>query len=148
MKIYRNALYLRRDCANISLNIKVINVFLTIASQLLLSRWKVFVLLDPLEQIALIRILKKQVEVRLMTEVIQTQVWSLQNGSIIKLWILISTIQRYDKTVAGSHLMSTQYNKSMGGVDLDELIALYRINVKTKRWYISILAFGRYTRFF
>ena len=31
------------------------------------------------------------------------------------------------------------YNKSMGGVDLaDMLLSLYRINVKTKRWYIKV----------
>ena len=31
------------------------------------------------------------------------------------------------------------YNKKMGGVDLaDMLISLYRIQVKTKRWYIKI----------
>ena len=31
------------------------------------------------------------------------------------------------------------YNKSMGGVDLaDMLIALYRIEVKTKRWFIKV----------
>ena len=32
-----------------------------------------------------------------------------------------------------------QYNKSMGGVDLaDMLIALYRIPIRTKRWYLKI----------
>ena len=31
------------------------------------------------------------------------------------------------------------YNKNMGGVDLaDMLIALYRIRMKTRRWYIKI----------
>ena len=32
-----------------------------------------------------------------------------------------------------------EYNMSMGGVDLcDMLIALYRIEVKTKRWYVKV----------
>ena len=32
-----------------------------------------------------------------------------------------------------------QYNKSMGGVDLaNMLLALYRINVKTRHWYIKV----------
>ena len=33
-----------------------------------------------------------------------------------------------------------RYNKSMGGVDLaDMLIALYRTRIKTKRWYLSLI---------
>ena len=36
--------------------------------------------------------------------------------------------------------MVIQYNKSMGGVDLaDMLIALYRCKVKTKRWYLVLI---------
>ena len=71
-------------------------LFLTIGSQLFLylntSSWKISILLEPLEQIALaivqcylIRVSKRQVKVRWITEVIQTQVRLLQNGSIIKL---------------------------------------------------------------
>ena len=33
-----------------------------------------------------------------------------------------------------------EYTKNMGGVDLsDMLIALYRITIKTKRWYLKVL---------
>ena len=33
-----------------------------------------------------------------------------------------------------------EYNKSMGGVDLaDMLIALYRTTIKSKRWYLKVL---------
>ena len=33
-----------------------------------------------------------------------------------------------------------KYNKSMGGVDLtDMLIALYRTTIKSKRWYLKVL---------
>lgn len=56
----------------------------------------------------------------------------------------MGTIQRWDKTeklrkeIQCPSIVTT-YNKSMGGVDLaDMLIALYRIKVKTKRWYIKV----------
>lgn len=74
--------------------------FLEIGSQLFLfsitPRWKVSMLLEPLEQIALltvqcclIRKFKRQVEVHWITEVIQTQVWLLQNVSITKLYSFV-----------------------------------------------------------
>ena len=56
----------------------------------------------------------------------------------------IGTIQRWDKTenaikeIPCPYIVA-QYNKSMGGVDLaDMLIALYRISVKSKRWCIKV----------
>ena len=55
------------------------------------------------------------------------------------------TVQRWDSKTR-SHVpitcpeMVIQYNKSMGGVDLaDMLIALYRCKVKTKRWYLALI---------
>lgn len=59
----------------------------------------------------------------------------------------MSTIQRWDKTEKSPVPIQclpivTMHNKSMGGVDLvDMLIALYRINVKTKRWYIKLFCY-------
>ena len=57
---------------------------------------------------------------------------------------LVGTIDRWCnkskvvKAVPWPKIVST-YNKSMGGVDLaDILIALYRIDVKTCRWYIKV----------
>lgn len=57
----------------------------------------------------------------------------------------MGTISRWDKS-ENKHKdiqcpsIVLSYNKSMGGVDLvDMLISLYRIKVKTKRWYIKVL---------
>lgn len=56
----------------------------------------------------------------------------------------MDTIQRWvKKEQARKDIQCPQvvkaYNKSMGGVDLaDMLIALYRIAVKTKRWYVKV----------
>ena len=57
----------------------------------------------------------------------------------------MGTITRWDKS-ENKHKdiqcpsIVLSYNKSMGGVDLvDMLISLYRIKVKTKRWYIKVL---------
>lgn len=56
----------------------------------------------------------------------------------------VSTIKRWNKTemdrtdVPCPQIVKS-YNQSMGGVDLvDMLISLYRIKVKTRRWYIKI----------
>ena len=54
-------------------------------------------------------------------------------------------VKRWDRS--GSKYINAQcpevvreYNKSMGGVDLsDMLISLYRTQIKTKRWYIKVL---------
>lgn len=35
------------------------------------------------------------------------------------------------------HNIAMQHNKSMGGVDM--LLALYRITIKTRRWYVKVL---------
>ena len=57
----------------------------------------------------------------------------------------MQTIQRWDRA-SKKHIQITcpsvikQYNNSMGGVDLaDMLIALYRTEIKCKRWYLKIL---------
>ena len=56
----------------------------------------------------------------------------------------VNTIQRWCSKSKTRKLIPcpkivTAYNKCMGGVDLaDMLIALYRIKVKTKRWYIKV----------
>ena len=56
----------------------------------------------------------------------------------------MQTFQRWDR-VSEKHIQTTcpsvikQYNSSMGGVDLaDMLIALYRTEIKCKRWYLKI----------
>ena len=57
----------------------------------------------------------------------------------------MSTIERWSKPDSTRKLIPCPqivltYNKSMGGVDLaDMLIAIYRITVKTNRWYIKVL---------
>ena len=57
---------------------------------------------------------------------------------------LLGVIQRWNKDSKAMKDISCpriviMYNKSMGGVDLaDMLLALYRIEVKTKRWYITV----------
>ncbi|KAI8435219.1 hypothetical protein MSG28_003575, partial [Choristoneura fumiferana] len=49
----------------------------------------------------------------------------------------VETIQRYCKDAKTK--IVKQYNVHMGGVDLaDMLVALYRSNMKTKRWYMAI----------
>lgn len=55
------------------------------------------------------------------------------------------TVKRWDRK-AKKHVdiscpdMVSQYNESMGGVDLaDMLIAIYRTKIKTKRWYLKVL---------
>ena len=55
------------------------------------------------------------------------------------------TVKRWDKkankelTVQCPDIIK-QYNESMGGVDLhDMIIALYRTEFRTKRWYLKIL---------
>lgn len=58
----------------------------------------------------------------------------------------VTTAKRYDKNqkakvdVACPNIVK-QYNAHMGGVDLmDMLISLYRIPLRTRRWYLSIFA--------
>lgn len=58
----------------------------------------------------------------------------------------VGTIERYDKkdrkrvSVPCPHVIKI-YNTHMGGVDIaDMLTALYRIRMKTRRWYMSIFA--------
>ncbi|XP_022823399.1 piggyBac transposable element-derived protein 2-like isoform X2 [Spodoptera litura] len=58
----------------------------------------------------------------------------------------VTTIDRYDKkekrrvSVSCPHVVKV-YNAHMGGVDIaDMLTALYRIRMKTRRWYLSIFA--------
>ena len=56
----------------------------------------------------------------------------------------LCTISRWDKNKKERNEVDCpaivkEYNKNMGGVDLaDMLIALYRIDCKTKRWYIKV----------
>ena len=56
----------------------------------------------------------------------------------------MGTINRWDKKSKSRKDISCPqiilaYNKNMGGVDfVDMLIALYRIKIKTRRWYIKI----------
>lgn len=58
----------------------------------------------------------------------------------------VTTIERYDKrekkrvSVPCPNVIKV-YNTHMGGVDIaDMLTALYRIHMKTRRWYMSIFA--------
>ena len=59
----------------------------------------------------------------------------------------MAQIERWDKKAGERKMVDCPqvvkaYNKSMGGVDLaDMLIALYRISVKTNRWYIKIVGY-------
>lgn len=58
----------------------------------------------------------------------------------------VTTIERYDKKLKKRVSVSCPnvvkvYNAHMGGVDIaDMLTALYRIRMKTRRWYMSIFA--------
>jgi hypothetical protein len=58
----------------------------------------------------------------------------------------VSTIERYDRTLKQKVVVPCPnaikvYNTHMGGVDIaDMLTALYRIHMKTRRWYLSIFA--------
>lgn len=58
----------------------------------------------------------------------------------------LTSIKRYDKNSKAKvdipcPNIVRQYNTHMGGVDLmDMLISLYRIPLKTRRWYLSIFA--------
>ena len=57
----------------------------------------------------------------------------------------ISTVKRWDKNQQKKVDINCpntvkEYNESMGGVDLaDMLISLYRTNIKTRRWYLKVL---------
>ena len=57
----------------------------------------------------------------------------------------ISTVSRWDRVqkkyvVIDCPNTIKEYNGSMGGVDLaDMLISLYRTNIKTRRWYLKVL---------
>ena len=58
----------------------------------------------------------------------------------------ISTVERWDKVerkhvkIACPQTQSKEYNKSMGGVDLvDMLISVYCTNIKAKQWYLKVV---------